>query len=66
MPSDTTECTISEVEKRCRIEVVLGSGLERTEFLVEVLKKEICDAIGPLAREDEVRRVGLIGSQGRS
>lgn len=51
VPENTSRCTISEVEKRCRIEVVLGRGSTRTEFLVEVLKEEICDANGPLARQ---------------
>lgn len=57
VPSNTTKCTISEVEKRCRIEVVLESGPERTELVVEVLREEICDANGPLAREDRVGRI---------
>lgn len=51
VPSSTTKCTISEVDTRCRIEVVLGKSLERTEFLVEVLREEICDANGPLAEK---------------
>ena len=61
VPDNTTKCAISEIEKRCRIEVILDSGSDRTEFLVEVLKEEICDANGPLARE--VGRIRLIGSQ---
>ena len=60
VPSDTTKCTISEVERCCRIEVILGSGTDRTEFLVEVLRKEISDANGPLARHHAVGRIGLI------
>ena len=60
VPSETTKCIISEVEKRCRIEVVLGSGSERTVFLVEVLREEICDANGPLAREQLVGRIRLV------
>lgn len=62
VPSNTTKCTISEAEKRCRIEVILDSGLERTEFLVEVLREEICDANGPLARDDRVGHICWIGS----
>ena len=62
VPSHTTKCSISEVEKRCRIEVVLGSGLDRLVILVEVLREEICDANGPLARDDAVSRIGPIGS----
>ena len=57
VPENTTKCTISEVENRCRIEVVLDSGLDRTEFLVEVLRENICDANGPLARDDVVSRI---------
>lgn len=59
VPENTTMCKISEVEKRCRNEVVLDSGSDRTEFLVEVLMEEICDANGPLARE--VGWIRLIG-----
>ncbi|KAF6239805.1 hypothetical protein HO173_002351 [Letharia columbiana] len=66
VPESTTKCTISEVEKRCRIKVVLGSGSERTEFLVEVLRQNICDAVGPLAREDSVGCTRLIGSKPRN
>ena len=69
VPSNTTKCTISEVERRCRIEVVLDDapdGQERTEFLVEVLREEICDANGPLARDDVVSRIRSIGSERRS
>lgn len=56
VPENTTECTISKQEERCRIKVVLDSGLDRTEFLVEVLREIVCDANGPLAREDVVSR----------
>lgn len=62
-PSDTTKCTISEAEKRARIEVILGSGSDRTEFLVEVLREEIWDANGPLARDDRVGRICKIEYQ---
>ncbi len=34
--------------------MVLDSGLERTEFLVEVLREEVLDANGPMARDDVV------------
>ena len=36
---------------------MLDSGPDRTEFVVEVSREEICDANGPLAREDKVGRV---------
>lgn len=62
VPKNTTKCTISEVEQRCRIKVVLDSELDRTEFLVEVLREIVCDANGPLAREDVVSRIRLVGS----
>ena len=48
---------VSEVEKCCRIEVVLGDapdGLGRTEFFVEVRRENICDTNGPLARDEVV------------
>lgn len=64
VPENTTQCKISEVEKRCRIEVVLDSGSDRTEFLVEVLMEEICDANGPLARE--VGGIRLVGWERQS
>ena len=51
MSDNTIKCAISEVEKRCRIEIVLDSGSNRTEFLVKVLKEGICDANGPSAIE---------------
>ena len=54
VPSNTTKCTISDKESCCRIEVVLDSGLERTEFLVEVLREEVLDANGPMAKDDVV------------
>ena len=54
VPKNTTKCRVSEVEKCCRIEVVLGSGSDRSEFLVEVLREVVCDANGPLARDDVV------------
>ena len=50
MSDNTIKCAISEVEKRCRIEIVLDSGSNRTEFLVKVLKEGICDANGPSPR----------------
>ena len=62
VPKNTTKCTISEVDKCCRIEVVLDGGSDRIEFLVEVLREVICDANGPLAREDVVSCIRAIGS----
>ena len=62
VPGNTTKCKISEVDKCCRIEVVLDSGSDRTEFLVEVLKEIIFDANGPLARDDVVSSIRPIGS----
>ena len=62
MLKNTTKCTISEVDKCCRIEVELDGGSDRIEFLVEVLREVICDANGPLAREDVVSCIGPIGS----
>ncbi|KAL8792515.1 MAG: hypothetical protein Q9195_004885 [Heterodermia aff. obscurata] len=50
VPSATTECVITDRAGLCRIEVVVGEGLAREEFLVEVVEEEIPDASGPLAR----------------
>lgn len=47
VPKNTTKCSMSEVQKRRRIEVVLGSGPERLEILVEVLREKFLDANGP-------------------
>ncbi|CAF9934849.1 MAG: hypothetical protein HETSPECPRED_009380 [Heterodermia speciosa] len=50
VPSETTRCVITEKAGLCRIEVVVGEGLAREEFLVEVVEEEIPDASGPLSR----------------
>ena len=52
VPSATTMCKVTEVDGLCRIEVVVGEGEDRRKFLVEVVKEEIPDADGPLARDD--------------
>lgn len=62
VPKNMTKCSISEVQKRCRIEVVLGSGPDRLEILVEILREKILDANGPWARDD-VSRICLTGSR---
>ena len=43
-------CGITESDGLCKIEVVVGKGPDRTEFVVEVVKEDIPDAQGPLAR----------------
>ena len=50
VPEATTKSDIREIDGLCRIEVVIGTGWDRTEFLVEVVEESIPDADGPLAR----------------
>ena len=45
VPEETTKCAIREIDGLCRIDV------DRTEFLVEVVKEEVVDAEGPLAED---------------
>lgn len=62
VPENTTECTISEEGQRCSIKVVLNSGLDRTEFLVEVLRAFICYENGPLLEKGVVSRIHPVRS----
>ena len=65
VPSNTTKCTISELDLCCKIEVILDDvedGLGRIEFLVEVLREEVCDAKKPMASDDVVRHLPLYDS----
>ena len=51
VPEETTKCEIREVDGLHRIDVVIGKGIDRTDFLVEVVKEVVVDAEGPLAED---------------
>ena len=51
VPSETTQCDISETDGLCRIAVVIGEGEVKEEYLVQVVREEVPDANGPLARD---------------
>ena len=51
VPEETTRCEIQEINGLCRIDVVIGKGIDRIESLVEVVKEVVVDAEGPLVED---------------